>query len=154
MKEKLTPRKVFHLALVLALLVSLVVFRTWFVTPDGTTHAQNEPLLICDLARTPCHALLEGQPLTVAIDNLPARAEHPLHITLMGGDPAVTPIKVWLDGKEMSMGTILLNLNPIAGGWQGSAAVGRCHSASMVWQLNIQWSNGQLQQWPISIPRT
>lgn len=152
MKERLTARKVLHLALVLALLLTLVAYRTWF-SADKSAPAGQIKDQICDLSHTRCSALIGDQPLTAAIEELPVRAERDFVIAMSGGDPAIKPVKAWLEGRDMFMGTIAVNFEPVAGGWQGSALVGSCTSAMMVWLLNIEWSNGQHQQLAISVAR-
>lgn len=152
MKERLTARKVLHLALVLALLLALMAYRTWFSTDNSVPAGQTKDQ-ICDLSHTPCSALMGEKPLTVAIKELPLRAEHDFAIVITGGDPASKPIKVWLEGRDMFMGTIPVSFEQIAGGWQGTTLVGSCTSPVMVWLLNIEWSNGQRQQLALSVAR-
>lgn len=152
MKERLTSRKIVHLAIVLAILLGLVAYRTWF---DGglAAVAGAEKDQICDLSRTSCSLLLGDKSMTVSVASLPVRAEHDLVILLQGGDPAFKPVKAWLEGRDMFMGTIPVSFEPVERGWQGSTLVGSCTSAVMVWLLNIEWSNGQRQQLALSVSR-
>lgn len=53
----------------------------------------------------------------------------------------------------MFMGTIPLSFESTSTGWQGTTMVGSCTSAMMIWQLNIEWSNGQRQQLALSVAR-
>ncbi|MFB2864786.1 hypothetical protein [Aeromonas sp. MdU4] len=152
MKEKLTARKVLHLALVLVVLLVLVAYRTWFSAASTTKSVQIKDQ-ICDLSHNSCSLQIDGKPLTVLIPQLPVRAEHDFVLRLEGGDPAITPVKAWLEGRDMFMGTIPVSFEQIAGGWQGSTLVGSCTSSMMVWLLNIEWSNGVHQQLALSIAR-
>ncbi|MGN5192833.1 hypothetical protein BJP22_17260 [Aeromonas veronii] len=155
MKERLTARKVLHLVLVLALLLALMAYRTWF-SADNSVSADQKKDQICDLSHTPCSALIGDKPLTVAIKELPLRAEHDFAIAITGGDPAIKPVKATLEGKDMFMGTIPVNFEQfeqIDGQWQGVTQVGSCTSPVMVWLLNIEWSNGQRQQLALSVAR-
>ena len=119
MKERLTARKVLHLVLVLALLLALMAYRTWF-SADQSVSADQKKDQICDLSHTPCSALIGDKPLTVAIKELPLRAEHDFAIAITGGDPAIKPVKATLEGKDMFMGTIPVsfeeNRRTVAGG--------------------------------------
>ncbi|TNH87224.1 hypothetical protein [Aeromonas sobria] len=152
MKEKLSARKVFHLSLVLALLLTLVAYRTWFSVDNSATVDQIKDQ-ICDLSHSSCSELIGGKSLTAAISELPVRAEQDFVVRLTGGDPAIKPVKAWLEGRDMFMGTIPVNFEQIAGGWQGTTLVGSCTSSVMVWLLNIEWSNGQRQQLVLSVAR-
>ena len=152
MKEKLTSRKVMHLGLVLTLLLGLIAYRTWFSTENSAAPAPIKDQ-ICDLSHTPCSALIGDKPLTVAIKELPLRAEHDFAIAITGGDPAIKPVKATLEGKDMFMGTIPVSFEEIDGQWQGVTQVGSCTSPVMIWLLNIEWSNGQRQQLALSVAR-
>ena len=152
MKERLTARKVLHLVLVLALLLALMAYRTWF-SADNSVSADQKKDQICDLSHTPCSALIGDKPLTVAIKELPLRAEHDFAIAISGGDPAIKPVKAILEGKDMFMGTIPVSFEQIDGQWQGVTQVGSCTSPVMIWLLNIEWSNGQRQQLALSVAR-
>lgn len=155
MKERLTARKVLHLVLVLALLLALMAYRTWF-SADNSVSADQKKDQICDLSHTPCSALIGDKPLTVAIKELPLRAEHDFAIAITGGDPAIKPVKATLEGKDMFMGTIPVSFEQfeqIDGQWQGVTQVGSCTSPVMIWLLNIEWSNGQRQQLALSVAR-
>ncbi len=92
MKERLTARKVLHLALVLALLLALMAYRTWFSADNSMTAGQTKDQ-ICDLSHTPCSALIGNKPLTVAIKVLPLRAEHDFAIDIQGGRPGNQAVK-------------------------------------------------------------
>ncbi|WP_429119901.1 hypothetical protein [Aeromonas veronii] len=152
MKERLTARKVLHLVLVLALLLALMAYRTWF-SADNSVSADQKKDQICDLSHTPCSALIGDKPLTVAIKELPLRAEHDFAIAITGGDPAIKPVKATLEGKDMFMGTIPVSFEQIDGQWHGVTQVGSCTSPVMIWLLNIEWSNGQRQQLALSVAR-
>ncbi|MFM5561297.1 hypothetical protein [Aeromonas veronii] len=152
MKERLTARKVLHLVLVLALLLALMAYRTWF-SADNSVSADQKKDQICDLSHTPCSALIGDKSLTVAIKELPLRAEHDFAIAITGGDPAIKPVKATLEGKDMFMGTIPVSFEEIDGQWQGVSQVGICTSPVMIWLLNIEWSNGQRQQLALSVAR-
>lgn len=152
MKERLTSRKIGHLTIVMAILLSLVAYRTWFSAPPTTT-AEGKNDQICDLSHSSCGLLIDDKPLTVAVDGSPVKAEHDFVLRLRGGDPAITPVSAWLEGKEMFMGRIPVALAREEGGWQGAAQVGSCTSATMIWLLNIEWSNGQRQQLALSVSR-
>ncbi|WP_042011318.1 hypothetical protein [Aeromonas fluvialis] len=152
MKERLTARKVVHLALVLALLLALIAYRTWFSADNGVPAGQTKDQ-ICDLSHTSCSVRVGDKPLTVAIKELPLRAEHDFAIVITGGDPASKPVKATLEGKDMFMGTIPVSFEQIDGQWQGVTQVGSCTSPVMVWLLNIEWSNGQRQQLALSVAR-
>ena len=152
MKEKLSKRKVFHLALALVLLLGLVAYRTWFLADNSVSTTQNKDQ-ICDLAHSSCSVLIGDVPLTVAVNQSPVRAERDFELRLTGGDPAITPVNAWLEGRDMFMGTIPVQFEQIAGGWQGTTLVGSCTSSVMVWLFNIEWSNGQHQQWALSVAR-
>ncbi len=152
MKERLTARKVLHLVLVLALLLALMAYRTWF-SADNSVSADQKKDQICDLSHTPCSALIGDKPLTIAIKELPLRAEHDFAIAITGGDPAIKPVKATLEGKDMFMGTIPVSFEQIDGQWQGVTQVGSCTSPVMIWLLNIEWSNGQRQQLALSVAR-
>jgi hypothetical protein len=152
MKERLTARKVLHLILVLALLLALMAYRTWF-SADNSVSADQKKDQICDLSHTTCSALIGDKPLTIAIKELPLRAEHEFAIAITGGDPAIKPVKATLEGKDMFMGTIPVSFEEIDGQWQGVTQVGSCISPVMIWLLNIEWSNGQRQQLALSVAR-
>lgn len=152
MKERLTSRKIGHLTIVMAILLSLVAYRTWFTGSQTAAPAAGNDQ-ICDLSHSPCTLSIGDQPLTVRVDSVPVKAEHDFVLRLQGGSPAITPSKAWLEGKEMFMGTIPVTLVAEAGGWQGRAQVGSCTSATMIWLLNIEWSNGQRQQLALSVSR-
>ncbi|TNH83339.1 hypothetical protein CF138_16870 [Aeromonas hydrophila] len=152
MKERLTSRKIVHLAIVLAILLGLVAYRTWFGNVQ-TAVAGSEKDQICDLSHTSCDTRLGDKPLTVRVAALPVQAERDFVIQLQGGDPAVTPVKAWLEGRDMFMGTIPVNFEATEQGWQGTTLVGSCTSPMMVWLLNIEWSNGQRQQLALSVAR-
>ena len=107
---------------------------------------------ICDLSHTSCNTRLGDKPLTVRVVSLPVQAERDFVIQLQGGDP-VTPVKAWLEGRDMFMGTIPVNFEATEQGWQGTTLVGSCTSPLMVWLLNIEWSNGQRQQLALSVAR-
>ena len=152
MKERLTSRKIGHLMIVLAILLSLMAYRTWFFGPQtAVLEAKNDQ--ICDLSHSPCALFIDNKPLTVSVDRSPIKAEHDFVLHLQGGDPAITPVKAWLEGKEMYMGTTPVQFEPRDGGWQGTAQVGSCTSATMVWLLNIEWSNAERQQLALSVSR-
>ncbi|UNP90119.1 hypothetical protein MNZ22_07700 [Aeromonas encheleia] len=152
MKERLTSRKIGHLTLVLAILLSLMAYRTWFSGPQtALPQAGNDQ--ICDLSHSPCGDLIGNKPLTVSVEGAPVQAEHDFVLRLQGGDTAINPLKAWLEGKEMFMGRIPVQFEANDGGWQGKAQVGSCTSATMVWLLNIEWSNGQRQQLALSVSR-
>ncbi|MCX4042439.1 hypothetical protein OR606_19805 [Aeromonas hydrophila] len=152
MKERLTSRKIVHLAIVLAILLGLVAYRTWFGNVQ-TAVAGSEKDQICDLSHTSCDTRLGDKPLTVRVASLPVQAERDFVIQLQGGDPVVTPVKAWLEGRDMFMGTIPVNFEATEQGWQGTTLVGSCTSPLMVWLLNIEWSNGQRQQLALSVAR-
>ncbi len=118
MKERLTARKVLHLILVLALLLALMAYRTWFSAYNSVSANQKKDQ-ICDLSHTPCSALIGDKQLTVAIKELPLRAEHDFAIAISGADPAIKPVKATLEGKDMFMGTIPVSFEEIDGQWQG-----------------------------------
>ena len=62
MKERLTSRKIVHLTIVLAILLSLMTYRTWFSgPPSGEARATNDQ--ICDLSHSSCSLLVGDQPL-------------------------------------------------------------------------------------------
>ncbi|MNG72854.1 hypothetical protein D3C71_542480 [compost metagenome] len=150
MKERLTSRKIVHLTIVLAILLSLMAYRTWFSgPPSGEAKATNDQ--ICDLSHSSCSLLVGDQPLTASIDGLPIRPEHDFVLRLQGGSPAITPIKAWLEGRTMFMGRIPVQFEAKEGGWQGAAQVGSCTTETMEWLLNIEWSNGQRQQLTLGI---
>lgn len=152
MKERLTSRKIIHLAIVLTILLGLVAYRTWF---DGaqTAMASSEKDQICDLSHSSCPLQAGNKPLTARIASLPVQAERDFVIQLQGGDPAITPVKAWLEGRDMFMGTIPVTFEATVQGWQGTTLVGSCTSPMMVWLLNIEWSNGQRQQLALSVAR-
>ncbi|MFC5708427.1 hypothetical protein [Aeromonas eucrenophila] len=152
MKERLTSRKIGHLAIVLAILLSLVAYRTWFSGPQTTVAAGTNDQ-ICDLSHSPCPLQVGDKPLTAGVETLPVKAEHDFVLRLQGGDAAITPVNAWLEGKEMFMGRIPVQFEARDGGWQGTAQVGSCTSATMTWLLNIEWSNGQRQQLALSVSR-
>ncbi|EQB2597052.1 hypothetical protein ACYHQE_000623 [Aeromonas salmonicida] len=152
MKERLTSRKIVHLAIVLAILLGLVAYRTWFGGGQAQV-AGSEKDQICDLSHTSCSMVLGDKPLTVSIASLPVQAEHDFMILLQGGDPGIKPVKAWLEGRDMFMGSIPLSFESTGTGWQGTTMVGSCTSAMMVWLLNIEWSNGQRQQLALSVAR-
>lgn len=152
MKERLTSRKIVHLAIVLAILLGLVAYRTWFGNVQMAV-AGSEKDQICDLSHTSCDTRLGDKPLTVRVASLPVQAERDFVIQLQGGDQAVTPVKAWLEGRDMFMGTIPVNFEATEQGWQGTTLVGSCTSPMMVWLLNIEWSNGQRQQLALSVAR-
>ncbi|MGL5814644.1 MAG: hypothetical protein ACRCYW_15125 [Aeromonas sp.] len=152
MKERLTSRKIGHLMLVLAILLALMAYRTWFWSPNGADIAGKNDQ-ICDLSHSSCALVIGDKPLSASVASLPVKAEHDFSLRLQGGDPAITPTQAWLEGKEMFMGRIPVQFDAIEGGWQGTAQVGSCTSATMTWLLNIQWSNGQRQQLALSVVR-
>lgn len=153
MKERLTSRKIGHLTLVLAILLSLMAYRTWFSAPQTTVEAEKNDQ-ICDLSHSPCPFVIGEQPLTASVETLPVKAEHDFVLRLQGGDPAITPVNAWLEGKEMFMGQIKVSFErDDDGGWRGKAQVGSCTSATMIWLLNLEWSNGQRQQLALSVLR-
>jgi|GEM_PF-1332523 hypothetical protein len=152
MKERLTSRKIAHLVIVLAILLGLVAYRTWF-GHEQTVVAGAEKDQICDLSHTSCNTRLGDKLLTISLASLPVQAERDFVIQLQGGDPAVTPVKAWLEGRDMFMGTIPVNFEATEQGWQGTTLVGSCTSPLMVWLLNIEWSNGQRQQLALSVAR-
>ncbi|OSP50565.1 hypothetical protein B7G55_10770 [Aeromonas hydrophila] len=152
MKERLTSRKIVHLAIVLAILLGLIAYRTWFGNVQ-TAVAGSEKDQICDLSHSLCPLQAGNKPLTARIASLPVQAERDFVIQLQGGDPAVTPVKAWLEGRDMFMGTIPVNFEATEQGWQGTTLVGSCTSPLMVWLLNIEWSNGQRQQLALSVAR-
>ena len=150
MKERLTSRKIVHLTIVLAILLSLMAYRTWFSGPQ-TALSEEENDQICDLSHSPCGDLIGSKPLTVSVEGAPVQAEHDFVLRLQGGDTAINPLKAWLEGKDMFMGRIPVQFEANEGGWQGKAQVGSCTSATMVWLLNIEWSNGQRQQLALGV---
>ncbi|AXV34449.1 hypothetical protein BFW41_11120 [Aeromonas hydrophila] len=152
MKERLTSRKIVHLAIVLAILLGLVAYRTWFGNVQ-TAVAGSEKDQICDLSHSSCPLQAGNKPLIARIASLPVQAERDFVIQLQGGEPAVTPVKAWLEGRDMFMGTIPVNFEATEQGWQGTTLVGSCTSPMMVWLLNIEWSNGQRQQLALSVAR-
>ncbi|MEZ6960375.1 MULTISPECIES: hypothetical protein [unclassified Aeromonas] len=152
MKEKLTSRKVMHLGLVLALLLGLIAYRTWFSTENSAAPAPIKDQ-ICDLSHSSCTVFVGEKPLTVAVAELPVRAERDFALRMTGGEPAITPVKAWLEGRDMFMGTIPVKFEQISGGWQGTTLVGSCTSPTMVWLLNIEWNNGERQQLALSVAR-
>ncbi|MFQ2099475.1 hypothetical protein [Aeromonas sanarellii] len=152
MKERLTSRKIGHLTLVLAILLSLMAYRTWFSGPQSAKSEETNDQ-ICDLSHSPCPLLVGDAPLTVSVDGLPIRPEHDFVLRLQGGDPAITPVTSWLEGKEMFMGRIPVQFEAGNGGWQGTTQVGSCTTETMDWLLNIEWSNGQRQQLALSVAR-
>lgn len=152
MKERLTSRKIGHLTLVLAILLSLVAYRTWFSAPQTTVVTEKNDQ-ICDLSHSQCNLLIGEKPLMASVEAQPIRAEHDFVLRLQGGEPGIRPINAWLEGKEMFMGRIPVKFEPELNGWQGTAQVGSCTSATMVWLLNIEWSNGQRQQLALSVSR-
>ncbi|MEG0008073.1 MAG: hypothetical protein RR721_02710 [Aeromonas sp.] len=152
MKERLTSRKIGHLTIVMAILLSLVAYRTWFSAPP-TMKAEGKNDQICDLSHSSCGLLIDDKPLTVAVDGSPVKAEHDFVLRLQGGEPSITPVNAWLEGKEMFMGRIPVQFDAIDGGWQGRAQVGSCTSTTMTWLLNLEWSNGQRQQLALSVVR-
>ena len=153
MKERLTPRKVAHLLLVLALLTVLFTYRTWFTAgqamPPEATQDQ-----ICDLSRGSCTARPDNDAAQVWISALPVRAEHPFIIELAASDQRIGPVKAWLEGRDMFMGTIPVLFEPRDGGWQAEVLVGSCTSPLMVWLLTLEWSNGEKQQLALSVARS
>ncbi|CAJ1842590.1 hypothetical protein PEKONANI_02545 [Aeromonas jandaei] len=152
MKERLTAQKVTHLVLVLAVLVALVSYRTWFAA-DNSQNSEPKKDQICDLSHSSCDLLIGEKSMAIAISQLPVRAERDFIIRLEGGDPEIKPIKAWLEGRDMFMGTIPVNFESSGNGWQANALVGSCTSPMMVWLLNIEWSNGQRQQLALSVAR-
>lgn len=152
MKERLTSRKIGHLIIVMAILLALVAYRTWFTGPQ-TTPPKAENDQICDLSHSPCSFSVGDVPLTARVDGVSVKAEHDFVLRLQGGSPAITPVKAWLEGKEMFMGQIPVQFDAGEGGWQAKAQVGSCTSATMTWLLNIEWSNGQRQQLALSVTR-
>lgn len=152
MKERLTSRKIGHLIIVMAILLALVAYRTWFMGPQATPpKAENDQ--ICDLSHSPCSLSIGDAPLTARVEIVPVKAEHDFVLRLQGGSPAITPVKAWLEGKEMFMGRVPVQFEAGEGGWQAKAQVGSCTSATMTWLLNIEWSNGQRQQLALSVTR-
>ncbi|WP_434668252.1 hypothetical protein [Aeromonas sp. NJAU223] len=152
MKERLTSRKFGHLVLVLAILLALMTYRTWFWSPHGAdSEGGNDQ--ICDLSHSACALIIGDKPLSASVVNLPIKAEHDFSLRLQGGDPAISPTQAWLEGKEMFMGRIPVQFEAGEGGWQGTAQVGSCTSATMTWLLNVEWSNGQRQQLALSVSR-
>ncbi|MGY6036985.1 hypothetical protein [Aeromonas sp. AE23HZ002T15] len=152
MKERLTSRKIGHLMLVLAILLALMAYRTWFWSPNGADIVGKNDQ-ICDLSHSSCALVIGDKPLSASVASLPVKAEHDFSLRLQGGDPTITPTQAWLEGKEMFMGRIPVQFDAIDGGWQGTVQVGSCTSATMTWLLNIQWSNGQRQQLALSVVR-
>ncbi|MGY3857947.1 hypothetical protein [Aeromonas intestinalis] len=152
MKERLTSRKIGHLLLVLAILLALMTYRTWFWSPHGAGFEGGNDQ-ICDLSHSTCALIIGDKPLSASVVNLPIKAEHDFSLCLQGGDPAISPTQAWLEGKEMFMGRIPVQFEASEGGWQGTAQVGSCTSATMTWLLNIEWSNGQRQQLALSVSR-
>lgn len=153
MKERLTSRKIAHLTMVLAILLSLMAYRTWFSGPQsensGGTNDQ-----ICDLSHSPCPLRVGDATLTVSIDGLPIRPEHDFVLRLQGSSAqAIAPKAAWLEGKEMFMGRIPVQFEAGSGGWQARAQVGACTSATMTWLLNLEWNSGQRQQLALSVSR-
>lgn len=152
MKERLTSRKIVHLSMVLVILLSLMAYRTWF-SGTGNDHAEGTNVQICDLSHSPCRLIVGDRPLTVSIDGLPIRPEHDFVLRLQGGVPAITPVKAWLEGKEMFMGLIPVLFEPSQTGWRGVTQVGSCTTEAMDWLLTIEWSNGQRHQLTLGAAR-
>ncbi|MBP4041276.1 hypothetical protein J9885_08370 [Aeromonas sp. SrichE-2G] len=153
MKERLTSRKIAHLTMVLAILLSLMAYRTWFSGPQsensGGTNDQ-----ICDLSHSPCPLRVGDATLTASIDGLPIRPEHDFVLRLQGSRvQSIAPKVAWLEGKEMFMGRIPVQFEAASGGWQARAQVGACTSATMTWLLNLEWNSGQRQQLALSVSR-
>lgn len=94
-----------------------------------------------------------GIALTVSIDGLPIRPEHDFVLRLQGGVPAITPVKAWLEGKEMFMGLIPVLFEASDAGWRGVTQVGSCTAEAMDWLLTIEWSNGQRHQLTLGAAR-
>jgi len=160
MKERLTARKILHLGLVLALLLSLMAYRTWFSTDNSPPVGQIKDQ-ICDLSHTRCAISVGDNALTVVLDELPVRAERDVVITISGAASGIKPVNAWLEGRDMFMGRIPVSFEQSAGHnagqrgeqWQGTTQVGSCASSMMVWLLNIEWSNGQRQQLALSVAK-
>lgn len=152
MKERLTSRKIVHLSMVLVILLSLMAYRTWF-SGTGSDHAEGTNVQICDLSHSPCRLIVGDRPLTVSIDGLPIRPEHDFVLRLQGGVPAITPVKAWLEGKDMFMGLIPVLFEPSQTGWRGVTQVGSCTTEAMNWLLTIEWSNGQRHQLTLGAAR-
>jgi hypothetical protein len=152
MKERLTSRKIVHLSMVLVILLSLMAYRTWFSGPaSGEATGTNDQ--ICDLSHSSCSLLVGDMPLTASIEGLPIRPEHDFVLRLQGGVPAITPVKAWLEGKEMFMGLIPVLFEPNQTGWRGVTQVGSCTTEAMDWLLTIEWSNGQRHQLTLGAAR-
>ena len=67
--------------------------------------------------------------------------------------PAITPVKAWLEGKEMFMGLIpVLFWKPAMRGGEVTQ-VGSCTAEAMDWLLTIEWSNGQRHQLTLGAAR-
>lgn len=152
MKERLTARKILHLGLVLALLLTLMAYRTWFFDESSVSVDQKKDQ-ICDLSHSTCRISIGEKRLTAALNELPVRAEHDFVITMSGGDATINPVNAWLEGRDMFMGTIPVSFEQTAGQWQAATQVGSCSSSVMVWLLHIEWSNGQRQQLALSVNR-
>ncbi|PJG59217.1 hypothetical protein [Aeromonas cavernicola] len=150
MKERLSSRKLMHIALVLSVLLSLFAYRTWFWTEKNLPRDIRKDQK-CDLSHGTCMTMVADKALLTTVVNLPIKPEHEFFLHLKGGDPNIKPKQAWLEGRDMFMGRIPIVFESVAEGWQGRGVVGSCTSPLMVWLLNIEWSNGEKQQVALSV---
>ena len=146
MRERLTGPK-----LVQILIVLLVLLAAFFLRTCGTNETAGESVQktfdYCDIGHMTC---VQEQQELVATAQLSAdklQAESPFLLNVVLSDPDATITRSVLEGDSMYMGTLPALIEQTdAGVWQGSALVGSCTEANMIWAwvLNVEHEGNTL----------
>ncbi|WP_319784196.1 hypothetical protein [Oceanisphaera sp. IT1-181] len=147
MRERLTGPKLGQILVVLVILTSAFVYKTYKDGQSSTTSVSAN-VELCDIGHEKC--TLEQGDLS-AVGQLTAdklQPESSFMLSVSFSDPDVKVLKSRLEGHSMYMGTLPALLKQTAPGeWQGQAMVGACTERQMIWAWVLEVEHeGQTQQ--------
>ena len=138
MRERLTGPKLAQILMVLVILAAAFFLRTCSNEGEVTETAQKISDY-CDLSHATC--VQQQQELTVSAQLLSddLQAETPFSLQVVLSDPDAVITRSVLEGESMYMGTLPALIEHTGEGvWQGSALVGSCSEARMLWAWVIE----------------
>lgn len=136
----LNKSRMMQLILVLAVLLALVMWRTFErvqgVSENNWSAASTEELLRCDYF-TPCEFSTPQGAFGLTVANPPIKAEQWIDFNLRSELKTWRVIDAQIIGKNMFMGRIPVFFSPSEKGFAAQTLVGACTSKEMIWQLQI-----------------
>jgi hypothetical protein len=107
-----------------------------------TSTAIQKDLSLCQFSMSPCTKMMGELSVTVNLSPGSVPSEKPLHFELLT-NMNVTNLQVRLEGRDMFMGIIPVNIRETAKNhYEGSIIYGSCSSGFMVWRV---WVNFDYQ---------